>query len=86
MLFRSAFAVGDVVVYLDGVYLPLEATNFAFDGWFAQHDFDRLPHAVALTQPEALRSTLGDQAYWLERELVDSDPEDGDGDDEGDED
>lgn len=82
----SAFAVGDVVVYLDGVYLPLDATNFAFDGWFAQHDFDRLPHAVALTQPEALRNTLGDQAYWLERELVDGDPEDGDAEDGDDED
>lgn len=63
-------AVGDIVVYLDGSYLNIDITNFAYDGWFAQHDFDRLPHAVAREQPAALRDTLGDKEYWLERELT----------------
>jgi predicted RNA-binding Zn-ribbon protein involved in translation (DUF1610 family) len=67
--------VGDTVVYLDGSYLPVSTTNFAYDGWHAQHDFDRLPHAIALEQPNALRETLGDKAYWDERELVDEEPE-----------
>ena len=61
--------VGDIVVYLDGAYLRLDTTDFAYDGWFAQHDFDRLPHAIALEQPAALSDTLGDQQYWREREL-----------------
>ena len=70
----DAFAdlrVGDIVVYLDGAYLSVDTTNFAYDGWYAQHDFDRLPHAIALEQPNALQATLGDKDYWLERELVD---------------
>ncbi|RYZ15133.1 MAG: hypothetical protein EON61_01070 [Alphaproteobacteria bacterium] len=73
----EAFAdltVGDIVVYLDGAYLSVDTTNFTYDGWFAQHDFDRLPHAVALEQPNALNETLGDKEYWLERELVDEEP------------
>ena len=65
--------VGDIVVYLDGSYLPLDTENFAYDGWFAQHDFDRLPHALALEQPNALRDTLGDKQYWVDRELEDQD-------------
>lgn len=82
----DAFAdltVGDTVVYLDGSYLLVGTTNFAYDGWHAQHDFDRLPHATALEQPDALRSTLGVRQYWDERELVDDDP---DVDEAGDED
>lgn len=74
----EAFAdhkVGDTVVYLDGAYLNIDTTNFAYDGWYAQHDFDRLPHVLALTQPNALQSTLGDKDYWLERELIDEDEE-----------
>jgi predicted RNA-binding Zn-ribbon protein involved in translation (DUF1610 family) len=67
----AEFAVGDIVVYLDGSYLKLDTANFAYDGWFAQHDFDRLPHAEALTNPATLRDTLGDQQYWLDRELTD---------------
>lgn len=63
-------AVGDIVVYLDGAFLRLDTTNFAYDGWFAQHDFDQLPHAQALKQPTALQDTLGDKEYWLERELT----------------
>ena len=62
-------SVGDIVVYLDGAYLKLDTTDFAYDGWFAQHDFDRLPHALALEQPTALRDTLGDKQYWLDREF-----------------
>jgi predicted RNA-binding Zn-ribbon protein involved in translation (DUF1610 family) len=72
----DAFAdlvVGDLVIYLDGSYLRADTTNFAYDGWFAQHDFDRLPHAIAMEQAGALRDTLGEQAYWIERELVDLD-------------
>ncbi len=70
----EAFAdlkIGDIVIYLDGAYLSIDTTNFAYDGWYAQHDFDRLPHVVALKQPGALQATLGDKDYWLERELVD---------------
>lgn len=65
----SELKVGDTVVWLDGAYLPLDSANFAYDGWFAQHDFDRLPHAIALEQPGALQDTLGKEDYWLEREL-----------------
>jgi hypothetical protein len=63
------FRIGDLVVYLDGEYLALHAKRVRFDGYFATHDLDVLPHAEALRDPEALLRTLGDAAYWLDREL-----------------
>lgn len=65
------FDVGDIVVYLDGVYWKATATNVQFDGLYAAHALARLPHAEALDNPPHLRAVLGDQAYWRDRELPD---------------
>jgi hypothetical protein len=62
------FAVGQKVVYLDGVYFPLEGPVEAFEGLYANHDFARLPHAVALEDSDHLRAVLGEKSYWLDRE------------------
>ncbi len=67
------FAVGDVVVYLDGGYFRIDCTNIAFDGYYARHDLPRLPHADALADPPLLRRILGDEQYWLDRELSERD-------------
>jgi hypothetical protein len=61
--------VGTTVVYLDGLYFGVDEAPGAFDGLFAAHDLQRLPHFAALTEPAQLRATLGDPSYWLEREL-----------------
>jgi hypothetical protein len=66
------FRIGDLVVYLDGEYLALEAKRVRFDGYFAAHDLDVLPHAEALGDPEVLLRTLGEAAYWLDRERPES--------------
>lgn len=65
------FEVGDIVVYLDGWYWRVDSTDLAFDGDYASHRLDRLPHAEALEDPARLRAILGDQQYWLDRELPD---------------
>ena len=65
------FAVGDIVVYLDGTYWRVDATDVEFDGYYASHSFDRLPHAEALEDPAVLRAVLGDKQYWLDRERPD---------------
>lgn len=62
------FQIGDIVVYLDGRYFPLHAKNIRFDGIFATHDLDALPHAAALHDASALAEVLGRKAYWLTRE------------------
>ncbi len=67
------FEIGQIVVYLDGHYWPLDAKNVAFEGYFARHDLKVLPHAAALERPEALSDLLSDKSYWLERELPDRD-------------
>lgn len=67
----APFAVGDIVIYLDGCYWNIEAENIKFDGYFASHDFDQLPHAKARNDPEALRGILGNVEYWTDRELPD---------------
>ncbi len=63
------FKVGQKVVYLDGHYFPLGATNISFKGYFAKHKFKTLPHADALKHPDVLRATFIEPSYWLEREL-----------------
>ena len=65
------FDAGQIVVYLDGEYWPLDAEDIAFKGYFAQHDLKCLPHAEALERPEALSALLSDKSYWIDRELPD---------------
>ena len=65
------FEVGDIVVYLDGHYWHRDATDIAFDGYFASHRLSRLPHAEALADPPLLDRVLGDANYWLDSELPD---------------
>ena len=67
----ARFPVGATIVYLDGDYFSPDETDIAFEGLYAHHKFDRLPHAIALSQPSYLDDTLGDSAYWLERERPD---------------
>lgn len=61
--------VGKTVVYLDGLYFDVEADLGAFEGLYALHELQRLPHFEALTRPEVLRATLGVRSYWLERAM-----------------
>lgn len=63
------FEVGDIIVYLDGAYWTVDSTDLAFDGYYASHRLDRLPHAQALADPPLLDRVLGDANYWFEREL-----------------
>lgn len=65
------FEIGQIVVYLDGEYLSIDAKNISFEGYFAKHSFSTLPHAAALTRPAALRECLGEASYWIDRELPD---------------
>jgi len=71
----SRFEVGDIVVYLDGFYWRINETDIAFEGFFAAHDLERLPHAEALDDPDHLDRMLGDPNYWLDRERPDRDPD-----------
>jgi hypothetical protein len=67
----SHFEVGDSVVYLDGAYWTVDSTQLEFDGYYASHKLDRLPHAEALNDPPSLRAMLGNKQYWLDRERPD---------------
>ena len=67
----AGFELGQIVVYVDGHYLPIDATDVSFSGFHAHHSFNRLPHAEALQQPERLRDVLGKREYWTERERPD---------------
>lgn len=69
------FEVGDIVVYLDGLYWRIDETDIVFKGFYAAHDLKRLPHAEALDDPAHLDCVLGDKSYWLDRELPDRNPD-----------
>ncbi|WP_137753483.1 hypothetical protein [Sphingopyxis sp. L1A2A] len=65
------FEVGDIVVYLDGAYWTVDSTDVQFDGYYASHKFDRLPHAEALDDQPRLRQILGEKQYWFDRKRPD---------------
>lgn len=65
----ASFEVGDTVVYLDGGYFKVDAKNVQYDGYFASHELEDLPHALARKEPELLDRVLGNVDYWTEREL-----------------
>ncbi len=67
------FEVGQIVVYFDGSYFPIEEKNVEFDGYFASHKLDELPHARALRETGYLYDQMTNKSYWLERELPDRD-------------
>jgi len=68
----TPFRVGEVIVYFDGSYFSLEGDGpVEFEGWYASHKLDQLPHVVACNDPAHLRGLLGETSYWLERELPD---------------
>src|SRR5262249_26148528 len=60
--------VGQTVVYLDGWYFDIDETPGAYEGLYAAHELQRLPHFEALSRPEALRATLGERSYWVTRD------------------
>ena len=64
----APFPIGATIVYLDGEYFLVDATNIEFEGLYARHKLERLPHAIALEQPEHLRAFLSDTKYWLAHE------------------
>lgn len=63
--------VGQVCVILDEKIIPIESQNISFDGSFAHHKFDVLPHVSARGSKDALLSILGRTEYWTSRELED---------------
>lgn len=67
------FEIGDVVIYLDGVYWRVDEFSIEFDGYFASHAFEQLPHRLALNDSGALDRILGDRNYWIDRELPNRD-------------
>lgn len=56
-------------VYLDGAFLPTNATRVRLDGWIARHDLTAIPQVEALRDPGALAATLADPAYWVKNAL-----------------
>lgn len=55
-------------VYLDGAVLPLEDQNIEFEGLYANHQIDVLPHAGERGDPGSLVAMLGEVKYWTDRE------------------
>ena len=61
-------SIGDKVVYMDGHYIPIDTENVKIEGIYAEHEFDKLPHAFS-KDAEELRSYLGDPSYWFDRAI-----------------
>ena len=55
---------GRVYAYLDGRLFEREARNVKFDGIYASHKFDRLPHVQALRNRAVEEEVLASVDYW----------------------
>ncbi len=61
-------SIGTQCVILDGRIIPTETKNIEFDGWFAHHKFESVPHITA-SDKAGLSKILSDIEYWSSREL-----------------
>jgi len=62
--------VGKQYVILDGHVLERMSKKTSFDGWFARHELDGVPHEQALRDPNVKATLLSSQKYWRTRELT----------------
>jgi hypothetical protein len=60
---------GGIYVCLDGRILEKDAVNVQFDGIYASHKFDRLPHVEALTRRAVEEEVLANTDYWRSRRV-----------------
>jgi hypothetical protein len=60
---------GEVYVCLDGRLFQKSARNIAFDGIYATHAFDRLPHVQALADRSIEEKVLASTDYWRSRKV-----------------
>jgi hypothetical protein len=57
--------LGARYVYLDGMYVPTDATSVSFTGWHTTHILDFVPQVAALADPGRIRSILMNPDYWV---------------------
>lgn len=62
---------GERYVILDGAVIPADATGAEFEGWYARHDLDSLPHIDALTDDTVIPQRLANMDYWQGHALED---------------
>jgi hypothetical protein len=55
---------GQVYACLDGRLFEKDARNIAFDGIYASHTLDRLPHVEALANRSVEEEVLANAEYW----------------------
>jgi len=60
---------GQVYVCLDGRLFEKDARKVAFDGIYASHAFDQLPHVQALTDRSVEEKLLASTDYWRSHKL-----------------
>ena len=60
---------GGRYVILDGAVIPVDAMNVEFDGWYAHHDLESLPHVDALSDRSIVEKQLGNREYWTSNAL-----------------
>ena len=56
--------LGEIYVCLDGRLFPQNAKNVKFDGIYASHSFQKLPHVEALKKKSVMDDILASTEYW----------------------
>ena len=60
---------GKIYVTLDGKVIEKTARNVQFDGLYASHKFERLPHVAALKTRSLEEEILANADYWRTRRI-----------------
>jgi hypothetical protein len=61
----ASVKVGHLYVCLDGKVFKKNARNIEFEGLYASHKFDQLPHLLAIRDAAIVDEHLGSTQYWL---------------------
>ena len=67
--YLSCVTLGQTYVSLDGGLFSTEARDIDFEGIYARHHFERLPHMEGLVKPALINKTLANTMYWRARRL-----------------
>ena len=59
--------VGETYACIDGKVFPKDSRKIEFDGIYASHKFDRLPHVLALRDNKIVDQVLTNTEYWFTR-------------------
>ena len=65
----ESIEIGKEYIILDGKIIDSTETNLNFKGWFAFHQFEKIPQVEAINNFEVIHDCLTNVDYWTNNEI-----------------